>query len=383
VKEILECLDRLVGFPTISRETNLPLIEYISLYLKQLDLPVRVFHNAERTKASLYSTIGPAREGGVILSGHTDVVPVEGQDWSSDPFRLVRREDRFFARGAADMKGFLACVLSLAKIAATRSLQRPLHMAMSYDEEIGCVGVRPMLRQLQSSLMTPALVIVGEPTQMQTAVAHKGKIAARVRCVGHACHSSQSPHGLNAIYLATDMIQELRGLQSEIIRNGTTDEAFAVPFTTLHVGTIHGGTALNIVPSQCTVEFEIRNLPADDPKVLLDRLQQRAVEKNARCRRAFRDSGINIEVFNDYPGLQAEEDAMMVRQAAAWSDGLAARKLDFGTEAGLFDQSLRVPVVICGPGNINDAHKRDEFVTLDQLRKCDRMLRHVLTWLEH
>jgi acetylornithine deacetylase len=383
VDEILECLDRLVGFPTISRETNLPLIDYVALYLKQLDLPVRIFHNDERTKASLYCMIGPAREGGVILSGHTDVVPVEGQNWSSDPFRLVRREDRFFARGAADMKGFLACVLALARSAAERHLRRPLHLAMSYDEEIGCVGVRPMLQQLQASLKAPALVIVGEPTQMQAAVAHKGKIAARIHCVGHACHSSQLPHGLNAIYLATEMIQELRGLQSEIFRSGKTDEAFAVPFTTLHVGKIQGGTALNIVPSHCTVEFEIRNLPSDDSQALIDRLQQRALEKNALCRRTFPDSGINIEVFNGYPGLQAEEDAPMVRQAAAWSDGFAPHKLDFGTEGGLFDQSLGVPVVICGPGNINDAHKRDEFVTLDQLLKCDRMLHHVLTWLQH
>jgi acetylornithine deacetylase len=382
VHDMLDYLDRLVQFPTVSRETNLPLIDYVSAFLKQFDLPVRIFRNDEGTKASLYCRIGPSQEGGVILSGHTDVVPVEGQDWSSDPFRLTRRDDRLFARGAADMKGFLACVLAIAKTAVAINLRRPVHIAMSYDEEIGCVGVRPMLQQLQASLKRPALVIIGEPTQMQAAVAHKGKLAGRMRCVGHSCHSSRSPDGLNAIYLASDMIQELRALQSDIIHSGNRDNAFAVPFTTLHVGTIAGGTALNIVPACCTVEFEIRNLPVDDSQKLIERLRARAAEKNARCRRAFPDGGIEVEVVNAYPGLQAAAEPAMVRQVAGWSDGLAAQKLDFGTEGGLFYQSLGVPVVICGPGNMGDAHRGDEFVKLDQLEKCDQMLRHVLDWLQ-
>jgi acetylornithine deacetylase len=304
VDEILACLEQLVAFPTVSLDTNLPFIEFASNYLKQFGVKVDVFPNDERTKASLYCRIGPPEAGGIIFSGHTDVVPVDGQVWSSDPFRLTRRDDRLVARGTADMKGFLACVLVGAKDAASRKLRRPLHIAMSYDEEIGCVGVRPMLARIAPILLRPALTIVGEPTQMQTAVAHKGKISARIDCIGHACHSSHSPHGLNAIYLANDMVNLVRVVQDEIIQTGNCDKAFSVPFTTLHVGKIQGGTALNIVPAKCSLEFEIRNLPVDDPQEIVGRLEGRAAAINNACRRRFPESGIRIEVFNAYPGLQ-------------------------------------------------------------------------------
>jgi acetylornithine deacetylase len=383
VNDILECLDRLVAFPTVSRDTNLPLVHFVTNYLNQLGFSVQLFHNQERSKAGLYCAIGPSQTDGVILSGHTDVVPVDGQDWSSDPFHLLRHGDRLFGRGAADMKGFLSCALTLAKAATTRNLRRPLHIVMSYDEEVGCRGVRPMLAQLVTIVPKPALVIIGEPTQMQVAVAHKGKLSGRVQCHGHSCHSSRALDGLNAIHLAADMIDLLRELQADIIDTGDSDKTFKVPFTTVHVGTIQGGTALNIVPANCTLEFEIRNIPSDDPQAIVDRLTARAAALSATCRRAFPESGIQVEVFNSYPGLQTQSEASMVTIAGRFGDGLARHQVDFGTEGGLFRQSFGVPVVICGPGNMDDAHKANEYVSLDQLRRCNLMLLRILTWLEH
>jgi acetylornithine deacetylase len=381
VDETLNCLSRLVAFPTISRDSNLPLIEYVQNYLNRLNLPVRLFHNEERTKASLYCGIGPPDADGIILSGHTDVVSTEGQHWSSDPFCLQRRGERLFGRGTADMKGFVASVLAIAGEAAARPLRRPLHIALSYDEEIGCVGVRPMLAQLATIIRKPALAIVGEPTQMRTAVAHKGKVSARIHCSGHACHSSHAADGLNAIYLATDMTNFLREFQTELI-NADSDTSFATPYTTLHIGKVHGGTALNIVPATCTLDFEIRYIPADDPLVILERLTGRARAISQAWYKKFPQSGIRIEVLNAYPGLQTPPQQAIVRLAGEFGRGFSPNKLDFGTEGGLFHCALGVPVVICGPGDMDDAHKGDEFVALDQLVQCHHMLRQILNWLE-
>jgi acetylornithine deacetylase len=381
VNDVLELLDHLISFPTISRESNLPLIEFVATYLGGFGMPVQLFHNQSRDKAGLYYCIGPRIAGGVILSGHTDVVPVDGQTWASDPFRLVRRGDRLFGRGSADMKGFLACVLAMTKQATSKKLMRPLHVVMSYDEEIGCVGVRHMLTALQSMLLAPALGIIGEPTQLLIAIAHKGKSAARIHCRGHACHSSRAPEGLNAIYLATEMVTFLRQLQDDIIRRGERDATFLVPFSSVHVGMINGGTALNIVPSDCSVEVEIRNLPSDDPQALLDQICAKARDLTQFCRQRFDDTGVDVDVFNAYPGLSAPVDAPMVRLAGKFCDALGTCSVDFGTEGGLFQQRLGIPVVVCGPGHIADAHKADESIALDQLAGCKRMLGRILNWL--
>lgn len=369
----IELLERLIGFPTVSRDSNLDLIAFVRGVLEPLGARLTLVHNEAGTKANLYAALGPAGPGGVLLSGHTDVVPVEGQAWSTDPFRLTAREDRLLGRGTCDMKGFLACVLAAAEQAATRRLARPLHMAFSYDEEIGCVGVRGLIDRLAGAENLPAFCIIGEPTLLETVIAHKGKVAGRVTCHGRECHSSHAPEGLNAIYLATDMIGEMRGLQDELAAGGR-DEAYAVPFTTVHVGTIRGGTALNIVPNACTLDFEIRNLPTDAPEPLLDRLFDRAAALTRQARTLFPQAGVEVEIVNAYPGLETAPEAQVVSMVRRLNGAGPLRKIAFGTEGGLFRERLGIPTVICGPGDIRDAHKPDEYVSRDQLARCDAML---------
>lgn len=369
----IELLDRLIAFPTVSRDSNLALIDFVRALLTPLGARLTLVHNAAGTKANLYAALGPEGPGGVLLSGHTDVVPVEGQAWTSDPFRLTARDARLLGRGTCDMKGFLACTLAAAEAAATRRLSRPLHLAFSYDEEIGCVGVRGLIDRLAGRADLPALCIIGEPTRMETVVAHKGKLAARATCRGRECHSSHAPEGLNAIHLATDMVAEMRALQDELAA-GPQDEAYAVPFTTVHVGTIHGGTALNIVPNACTLDFEIRNLPTDDPARLMDRLFDRATELTRQAQARFPGTGITLDVVNAYPGLNTPPEAEVVAMVRRLNGPGPLRKIAFGTEGGLFRERLGVATVVCGPGDIRDAHKPDEYVTRDQLARCDVML---------
>ncbi|HEX4766790.1 MAG TPA: acetylornithine deacetylase [Lichenihabitans sp.] len=373
----IDILDRLIAFPTVSRDSNLDLIEYIRALLASLGARVSLIHNVEGTKSNLHAVIGPSLPGGAMLSGHTDVVPVEGQAWSSDPFRLTAQEDRLIGRGACDMKGFVACALAAAERAATRRLARPLHLAFSYDEEIGCVGVRRMIDTLAGTATLPAVCIVGEPTMLETVTAHKGKTAGRVTCRGRECHSSHAPEGLNAIHLAVDMVSAMRELQEEL-ETGRQDPDYLVPFTTLHVGTISGGTVLNIVPRDCTLDFEIRNLPSDNPETLLDRLFDRASALTRRARARFAEARVDVEIVNSYPGLETPPEAEVVALARRLVGAGPLRKIAFGTEGGLFRERLGIPTVICGPGDIRVAHRPDEHVTRDQIARCDIMLERLL-----
>src|SRR5688572_16124347 len=263
--ESLPLLERLVGFPTVSRDSNLSLVHFVRDFLSERGVASTMLADETGRKANVFATIGPPLRGGIMLSGHTDVVPVDGQDWSSDPFRLVERGDRLFGRGTADMKGFLACALRAADRAAARPLKRPLHLAFSYDEELGCLGVRPMLDALDRAAVRPALCIVGEPTSMLLAVGHKGKTGLRGTCCGSEAHSAMAPTAVNAIHLAVDLINSLRERQAALAAEGAVDPAYEIPYTTLHVGKIAGGVALNIVPNRCTLDFEIRNLASEDP----------------------------------------------------------------------------------------------------------------------
>ena len=360
----IELLKKLISFNTVSRESNLALIDFVREYLATHGVESSLTHNDEKTKANLHAVIGPADIPGVMLSGHTDVVPVDGQDWSSDPFTMRTHEQRLYGRGTADMKGFIASVLAFVPKATAAKLARPVHIALSYDEEIGCIGVRRMIDVLADAPVKPAFCIIGEPTEMGVAIAHKGKTGAICTCTGVEAHSALAPTGLNAIYLASEMIGAIRSLQVEIEAIGNRDPAYAVPYTTLHVGTIEGGTALNIVPNQCSFKFEIRNLPEDDPSVLMQRLAEKAANIVEPHKAQFPDANLSIEIFNEYPGLDTNPEDEVVTFVKSLTGANDHFKVAFGTEGGLFQQRLGTPTVVCGPGSMEQGHKPDEFIAL-------------------
>jgi acetylornithine deacetylase len=369
----VEILDRLIGFATVSRDSNLALIEYVRDFLAQCGVGSRIYMDASGRKANLYASVGPTDRGGVLLSGHTDVVPVDGQPWSSDPFRLVERGGRLFARGAADMKGFLACALRAAQRAIRLPLRIPLQLAFSYDEEIGCVGVRSLIDDMATWAHRPQFCIVGEPTLLRPAVGHKGRTALAATCRGRAAHSASPGRGVNAIYMASELIDSILIRQGRIEAAGARDPAYEVPYSTLHVGVIRGGTVLNIVPARCDLELEIRNLPEENAAEIVAglRADAAAIARSVSCDDGV---GIDLEVTNEYPPLDTPSDSEVVVLAAALTGEQDRIKLGFGSEGGLFSQRLGIPTVVCGPGSIDQAHKPDEFIESEQLRRCDAMM---------
>jgi acetylornithine deacetylase len=374
----LQYLEKLVAFPTVSRDSNLDLIAFVESELKAIGVASRLVHNEDGKKANLWATIGPANASGVALSAHTDVVPVEGQNWSSDPFMLSKRGGNLYGRGSADMKGFIASCLSLARMAVKRDLHTPLHLAFSYDEEIGCIGVRRMLDMLKTMPVRPRLCIVGEPTMLQVVTAHKGKLGYRVTAHGLEAHSSLAPIGANAIYMACDLITEIRALQADIAANGVCDGDYEVAYTTLHVGKMAGGEVMNIVPNRATFDFEIRYLPQDDGEALLKRIKTAAEAVAAKFRGVFAKARFEFANLQSYPALNTPVDSEAVNFVRALTGGNSTGKITFGTEGGLFQQELGIPAVICGPGNIAVAHKPDEYVSEEQMGLCDAMLARLL-----
>ena len=374
----LELLDRLIAFPTVSRDPNRALIDFVAAFLAERGIESELVATPDGRKANLFATIGPKDVPGVMLSGHTDVVPVDGQNWSSDPFRMAVRDGRAFGRGTADMKGFVAAALTLAERAADEPLATPLHIALSHDEEIGCVGVRSLIDVMATRPLKPRFCLVGEPTSMRVALGHKGKLAARACAHGMAAHSALAPKALNAIHLACDFVESLRARQAELAANGRMDADYDVPYTTIHVGTIAGGTALNIVPDTCTLDFEIRNVAGEDASEILGLLRQDADAIVARERPRFECAAIDIETVNAYPALDTPPDAEVVAFAKALVGDDAHFKVAFGTEGGLFHETLSIPTVVCGPGSMDQGHKPDEFVALDQLAAADRMMDRLL-----
>lgn len=369
----VELLERLVSFPTVSDQSNLDLVRFVQEFLAARGISATPVPDETGAKASLFATIGPNVPDGIILSAHTDVVPVKGQSWSSDPFQLARQNDRFYGRGTADMKGFVACALSAASRAAQRKLKRPLHLALSYDEEIGCVGVRPLLKALADKALKPSLCIVGEPTGMQVALGHKGKTAARAIFHGSEGHSAMAPLALNAIHLAADFIACLRIRQTELEQFGVRDDAYDVPYTTIHAGKIAGGLALNIVPKTCTLDFEIRNVPAENPEKLLRDIRADAEGIIKPFRSRFEQASIDIEVTNSYPGLETKPDSEIAKFMKIAGNERPI-KVSFGTEGGLYQQELRFPTVVCGPGFMEQGHKPDEFISREQIARCDALM---------
>jgi len=373
-----EYLDALAAFPTVSRDSNLDLIDFVGTRLKALGIPWQRVHSEDGRKANLWATIGPAHVPGIALSGHTDVVPVEGQAWSSDPFRLTERDGNFYARGSADMKGFIASCLAMAHEAVKRKLSTPINFAFSYDEEIGCIGVRRLLDLLKTLAVKPRLCIVGEPTMMQVVTAHKGKLGFRVAAHGLEAHSSLAPIGVNAIYMAADLIAEIRRIQDDIALHGVRDGDYEVAYTTLHVGKINGGEVMNIVPNHCTFDFEIRYLPQDDQLAIVKKIEAAAEMVAEKFRPVHGEARFTFSPLQSYPALDTPIDSEAVRFVRSLTGGNSTGKITFGTEGGLFQQALGIPAVVCGPGNIAVAHKPDEYVSIDQLEQCDQMLARLL-----
>lgn len=370
IEDTLALLEALIAFPTVSARSNLELIDYVRSRLAQIGVESELVFNEARTKANLFASIGPRDLPGIVFSGHTDVVPAEGQPWSRDPFRLAIGGSRAFARGTADMKGFLACALATFEGTDPTRLQRPVQLAFSYDEEIGCVGVRGLLDRWSAFAAPPALCLIGEPTLMRPAIAHKGKIAARAICTGREGHSADAPQGLNAIHLACDMIGALRARQDGLAASARGGEPFSTPYTTLHVGTIQGGTALNIVPRECRFDFEIRNIPSDDPEAILAALFDEAARLTQAARTRFPDAGVALEVVNRYPALATSRQSPALAELQRLLRSDAALGLSFGTEGGLYAQKLGAEVIVCGPGSIDDAHRADESIEISQLAAC-------------
>ena len=354
-RSTLSFLRDLIAFPTVSRDPNWALIEYCADYLRSIGAVVEIIAADSGNKANLYATIGSNMVPGVMLSGHTDVVPVDGQLWTKPPFEAVVESGRVYGRGTADMKGFVAAALSCAGIAAQRHLQTPLqtplHLALSYDEEIGCVGVRSLIDMLAAAPVKPAMCIVGEPTAMAIATGHKGKTAIEAACVGSAAHSALAPQAVNAIHLACDLIAQIRHLQDDMITDGAQDSAYDIPYTTLHAGLITSGVALNIVPDHAVVTFEIRNLAADDPEEILRRLRRAIAPVIAVARKRAAEADIVFKVINSYPGLETSLDEAVVAMVAELTGRDERIKVAFGTEGGLFSQRLGIPAVVCGPGS--------------------------------
>jgi len=375
-------LDRLLAFYTVSSRPNMDLMEYVKILLEAEGIGVTLIPDPAAGKANLYATVGPEAAGGVMLSGHTDVVPVEGQAWTYPPFAMTERDGRIYGRGAADMKGFVACAVAAMLKAARRPLKVPLHLALSYDEEIGCMGVRSLIDMLANAPVKPRFCIVGEPTGMQVATGHKGKVALRATCTGREGHSALAPLALNALHLAADFLGAVRRLQAEVAADGLRDGDYDVPYSTLHVGKMSGGVQVNIVPNLATLDFEIRSLAGEDVGALIARLQTEAEGIVAPLRPEFPEAAIKVERLWDYPGLGTRSDAGVVNFVKGLTGANGTIKVAFGTEGGLFDQKLGIPTVICGPGSMAQGHKPDEFVTVEQLERCETMLATLIERLE-
>jgi len=371
----LGVLERLVAFNTVSARPNADIVAYIEGYLR--DRGARITRIAQGDKAGLYAEIGPPGPG-VLLSGHTDVVPVAGQDWTRAPFALTRDGNRLYGRGTTDMKGYLASMLAAADMASRGPLAAPLKLVFSYDEEVGCVGIQQMMDRLAPLMGTPRAAFVGEPTEMQVAIGHKGKAAFTAICRGQSGHSSLAPDFVNALHLAADFVTALRDVQDAQRQGGARDPAYDIPYSTVHVGTLEGGRALNVVPDRADLNFEIRHLPGDDPAALLARIRLAADTVSARYRTQWDGARIEIDEINGYPGLDIAPEDPVVATALALAETNQTTKMAFGTEAGVF-AAQGIPTVICGPGSMaGQGHKPDEYITLDQIAACNRMMARIV-----
>ena len=380
--DTIEILNNLISYPTVSRDANINLIDYIAELISCDNVKPVIIKNKEKSKANLFASIGPKNSEGVMLSGHTDVVPIDGQDWTKPPFECTYENGLYYGRGTADMKGFVACAVNAFIKAKQLKLTNPLYLALSYDEEIGCLGVRSLIDMMEDLKYKPSMCIVGEPTSMSIATGHKGKTALRAECIGVEAHSALAPTGTNAIHLACDLINEIRIMQKEISEKGYKDNDYDIAYTTLHVGKITGGIVLNIVPNHTSVDFEIRNLVQDDPSIIIEKLKVKIALIIKAARKTAPSADIKITIANEYPGLNTDINSEIVSFISSLTGSNNTIKVAFGTEGGLFSSKLSIPTIVCGPGSMNQGHKPDEFVSEEQLINCDRMLETLIHRLQ-
>ncbi|RKP47175.1 acetylornithine deacetylase [Pararobbsia silviterrae] len=380
----LQWIERLVSIDTTSRVPNLGLIETVRDEFERRGIASTLIRDRREGWANLFATV-PAHDGstqgGIVLSGHTDVVPVAGQAWDSDPFVPVVRDGKLYGRGTCDMKGFIGTAVALLPEILDRPLAQPIHFALSYDEEIGCVGAPSMIADLRERGYRPAGCIVGEPTGMRTVVAHKG-IQTYQCCVrGHAAHSSLTPQGLNAIEYAARLICFIRDIADEFRAQGPYDALFDVPYTTAQTSLIQGGIAINTVPAECTFSFEFRNLPSVSPEGVIARIESYARDTLLPAmRREHADAAIEFLRLSSAPGLDTAEQAAITTLVRSLTGDTERRKVAYGTEAGLFAQA-GIPTIVCGPGHIEQAHRANEYVSLEQLATGERFLRQLVEGL--
>jgi len=372
-------ITRLVGFDTVSRHSNLALIHYVRDYLDGYGIPSHLIENPKGDKANLFATIGPDVEGGVVLSGHTDVVPVDGQPWDTDPFQVTEKDGKLYGRGTCDMKAFSAIALSMVPDMLARKLKRPIHLALSYDEEIGCVGAPSMIDRLLADVATPAAVIVGEPTSMRAIVAHKGIAALRTTVIGHEAHSSQVQRGVSAVMTAARLITFIDDMMAENKAKADPHCPFVPPYTTLHVGVVQGGTALNIISRECSFTWDIRTVPGDDWRPYLKRLEEFADTLLPGMRAISSDASITTQVFADAPPLQ-DQGGTAQELVFALTGNTAPQVVPYAAEGGLF-QERGFPVVLCGPGSIDQAHQPNEYIDISQVGACETFLDKLLDQL--
>ncbi|RTZ43298.1 acetylornithine deacetylase [Candidimonas sp. SYP-B2681] len=368
----LDMIKKLVGFDTVSRNSNLELIYYVRDYLAGYGVQSHLVSNAEGTKANLFATVGPNIEGGIVLSGHTDVVPVDGQPWDTDPFSVVQKDGRLYGRGTCDMKAFSAVALAMVPDMLEKGLKRPVHFALSYDEEIGCFGAPSMIDRLLTDIARPSAVIVGEPTSMRPIVAHKGIAALRTTVIGHEAHSSQVQRGVSAVTTAARLISFIDDMMLENKASADPDSQFEPPYTTLHVGVVHGGTAINIISRECSFIWDIRSLPGDDWRAYLNRFQEYADSLLPAMKAIAPMASIKTEILADAPPLQDKGGAAqdLVFSLCGHSH---SGVVPYAAEAGQF-QERGFSVVLCGPGSIDQAHQPNEYIDVSEVSACEQFL---------
>jgi len=374
----VELLAKLIAFDTTSRNSNLALIDHVRDYLAGFGISCEIIRDAKEPKANLVATIGPACPGGIVLSGHTDVVPVDGQKWSTDPWTLVRKNGRLYGRGTADMKAFSAIALAFVPAFIAAKPKIPIHLALSYDEEVGCFGVVGIIDFMRKVGLKPAAIIVGEPTSMQVVNAHKGVQAFRTTVTGKEAHSSATHIGVSAIAYAAELIAELNRIADDLKRSADPKSRFTPPYTTIQIGVVQGGTATNIIPRECMFRWEYRDIPGDDVAAITRRFEAKAAALKAEMKRVSPEADIVTEKIARLTPLVPVAGSPAETLALALARQNSTHAVSYGTEAGAFQADLEVPVVVCGPGDILQAHAPDEYIEISEIDACVAFMRRLI-----